>query len=289
MLLFCLIHSFLNSQILDNKNGLAFTDEPFFNQSFIRNNKIKGFKGEVTYKKAGDVMRKTEFKSLYEFNLNGQLVSTFETRNEDGIKDTIQNYYEYSPNNYLTLHRKKDGEGFGSILYERDSLGRIILEESHRDVFDAQGKLEKSLIMNHETMKYDSFPQQLKKTTFNSYNLPYLVEISHFNKEGYLLEREEQLKMTSAKIKYFYEYSDKGYISAIRSNANVDGIFSEEWFFKYDELGNLIEKHIYKNGVFTTDIQIIYNSETKLLSSILTREVSTNFIIITRFTDYAFY
>ena len=78
-------------------------------------------------------------------------------------------------------------------------------------------------------------------------------------------------------------------MSAIRTFLNVDGKFAEEWLYKYDDLGNLIEKHIYRNGKFVTDIQVIYNVDTKLLSSLLTRDVETNFIQILRFMDYEFY
>lgn len=279
----------MNAQMLDNKRGFAFTDEPFFDEVFIRTNKIKKIKGEFTYKKVGDVMRKTEFKSIYEFNSLGQLISTYETRIEGNIKDTIQNFYEYSSNNQLEVHRKKDSEGYGSVHYERDSLNRIISEETRRDLFDSNAQIERSLIINHEKMKYDTFPLQEKKTIYNSYGLPYMEEISHFNEDGYLLDVEENLKMTGNKYKYFYEYNDKGYISAIRSNADANGVFTEEWLFRYDEWGNLTEKHIYKNGVFTTDIQIIYNTDTKLLSSVLTREVSTNFIMILRFMGYEYF
>ncbi len=289
VLLFCFLPSFLNSQILDNKRGLAFTDQPFFNQTFIKNNKIKNIKGEITYKKAGDIMRKTEFTTIYEFNPLGLLTSTFETKEEDGIRDTAQNIYQYSPKNYLILHRKKDASGYGTIVYERDSMNHVVVEESRRDLIDKYGHLERSLLINRETMKYDTFPLQQKKTVYNSYNLPYMEVMNRYNADGYLLETEEHLKMTSGKVKCVYEYNKKGLISAIRTKANVDGKFAEEWLFKYDELGNLTEKHIYKNGVFVTDIQIIYNAETKLLSSVLTREVSTNFIIIVRFQGYEYY
>jgi len=258
----------LNSQIIDNKNGQAFTDHPFFDEKFIKLNKVKKINGYYTFKKAGDIMRKTEFKSTYEFNELGQLIESFETRNDDGIKDTIQNLYQYYPNNLLKIHRKKDSGGFGSIHYERDNQGRII---------------------NKESMKYDTFPLQIKKTVSNSYDLPYMEEFSYYNSDGYLLEKEELLKMTSGKVKQVYEYNSKGYISAIRSKATIDGKFAEEWLFKYDEFGNLSEKHIYKNGIFTTDIQVIYNVDTKLLSSVLTRDVKTNFIMILRFLDYEFY
>jgi hypothetical protein len=285
----CLLPFLLNAQILDNKQGLAFTDQPFFDQNFIHTNKIKRLKGEVTVKKAGDMMRKTELKSIYEFNSLGQVISTFETRNEDGIKDTVQNLYEYSADNQLNIHRKKDANGYGSTYYQRDPLNRIVMEESRRELFDDKGHLERSLVINQETMKYDTFPLHVKKTVYNSYKLPYLEEISRYNADGYLLEKEESLKMTSGKVKYLYSYNEKGLISAIRSNAKVDGLFAEEWLFKYDDLGNLVEKHIFKNGVFTTDIQIIYNTDTKLLSSVLTREVSTNFIVIVRFLGYEYF
>jgi YD repeat-containing protein len=289
LLLLCFLHSFLNSQILDNKHGQAFTDEPFFNEKFIHLNKVKKIKGEYTFKKAGDIMRKTEFKSIYQFNSLGQLISTFETRSENGIKDTIENTYEYSEKNQLILHRKNDSGGYGSVHYERDSLNRIVVEETHRDIVNKKGELERTFIINHETMKYDSYSLQDKKTVYNSYDLPYLEEICYYNEDGYLLEKEDRLKMTSGRVKYVYEYNNKGLISAIRSVANVDGTFAEEWLFKYDEWGNLSEKHVYKNGVYTTDIQIIYNVDTKLLSSVLTRDVNTNFIMILRFLDYEFY
>lgn len=274
---------------MDNKQGLAFTNQPFFNHNFIKKNKVKKIKGEFTFKKAGDIMRKTELKSFYEFNETGLLIQSFETRNDDGTKDTIQHFYDYSEDNQLLIHRKKDAGGYSSIHYFRDTLNRIIAEESHRDILSKEGILEKTFIINKETMRYAAYPLQLKKTVYNIYDLPYLEEFSYYNTDGYLLSKEERLKMTSGIIKHQYEYNKKGFISAIRSNANLDGKFAEEWFFKYDDFGNLQEKHIYKNGVFITDIQIIYNVDTQLLSSVLTRDVKTNFISILRFLEYEFY
>ena len=108
--------SLINSQILDNKRGLAFTDKPFFDENFIKLNKVKKIRGEYTFKKAGDIMRKTQFKSTYEFDPSGHLIESFETRSDDGIIDTIQNMYEYSAANLLTMHRKKDSGGYGFFL-----------------------------------------------------------------------------------------------------------------------------------------------------------------------------
>jgi len=279
----------LNAQILDNQFGNAFTDVPFFNETFISNNKLKALKGEYTFKKAGDIMRKTAYRCEYSFDEIGHLSSTFETRYNNGSKDTVHNIYEYNKENRLVLVRKKDHGGYQTVHYTLDSLGRIITIESRRDILNDNQEVEKSFVINKETMKYNTYPNQQKKTVFNSYNLPYLEEIKYYDSLGYLVNITEKLKMTSSKVTKQFEYNVKGLVSAIRTLSNVDGEFAEEWLYKYDDLGNLIEKHIYRNGKFVTDIQVIYNVDTKLLSSLLTRDVETNFIQILRFMDYEFY
>ena len=63
----------------------------------------------------------------------------------------------------------------------------------------------------------------------------------------------------------------------------------EENIFKYDALGNLIEKHTKHNGIFIKDLQIIYDNKTQLLGSFIQREVASNLMYIVRFKDYKFY
>jgi hypothetical protein len=116
-----------------------------------------------------------------------------------------------------------------------------------------------------------------------------LDEYFNYNDEGYLLERIERVKMTSMVYTYHYEYNEKGKLAAIRKSSNSAEGYIEELKFQYDELGNLLEKHVYKNGIFTTDYQMIYNSKSKLLSTVITRQVSTNFLLILRFQDYEFF
>ncbi|MBI1838250.1 MAG: hypothetical protein HYR91_13395 [Flavobacteriia bacterium] len=277
------------SQILDNKQGSAFTDKPFFNETFIRKNKIKKMTGKYTVKKPGDVMRPTEFKYVFYFDTLGHVTSTFETKNENGFKDTIINIYEYSSENLLAIHWRNDSHGFTSKHYKYDSLKRIVSEETRRDILDVNGKVEQSIILNLETMKYETYPNQIKKTIYNSYNLPYMEVYSTFNADGYLLEIEERLKMTSSSIKFIYEYNSKGLISSIKTTSEIEGKIAEEITFKYDVFGDLSEKEIYKNGQHMTDIQVIYNEDTKLLSSVLTRDVSTNYIYILRFQGIEYY
>lgn len=282
-----------SAQLLDNSKGTAFTDVPFFNESFIRNNHLKSLKGTYTFKKMGDIMRQTNYVYVYEFDSLGRLSQSYETRKSEAGKDTMVLAYGYDRAGRLEFIRRKDGNGFLSTHYAYDSLGRKTREEFRRDI-DSTGSLlhpqfERSTVLNFETMAYQDYPGQQKMIVSNNYGFPYLEETSYFNADQYLLEKEERLKMTSQTIRHTYEYNQRGWISKISSVSLQDAGNNQELRFRYDEQGNLIEKHIYKNGVFTTDIQVIYNLQTGLLTSILTREVSSNFISILRFEGYQYF
>lgn len=280
----------LYGQVLDNREGNAFTDKPFFNTSFIKVNNLKRLEGYYVYKKKNDIMRDTHYKCVYNFDQEGRLKSSFETRPDDGSLDTTWNIYEYDVNDLLITHRKTEQQGFTSVHFTYDEQKRVIEETFTRDYTDSAGKyVARSLLFNSEKFTYEQYDRQLKSTRFNSEGLPYLEEIWNYNELGYLVERTERIKMTNTLYTYIYEYNEHGKLSAIRKKSNLQKDFLEEFTFQYDELGNLIEKHIYRNGVFTTDIQIVYNSKSRLISSVITKQVSTGFLSIVRFNTYEFY
>lgn len=274
--------------MLDNRNGDAFTDKPFFNKEFIRENNVRQLNGVFTYKKPGDIMRTTEYKYVYEFDSLGRLISSFETRKDDGTQDTTWNVYLYNENNNLIEHKKGDGKGFTTTAFEYDQKGRIIRESNVREYMDSLGFLQRT-ILNSETMTYEDYGQQTKKTIYNSYDLPYMHEFTYYNDLGYLVEREQRLTMTSSVTKYKYEYNEKGFIAAIKVYQLGSEIPFEETLFEYDAHGNLLDKHYHRNGVYTTEIEMIYNDKSKLLTYVLTRDVGTNFIMILGFKDYRFF
>ncbi|MEJ6777043.1 MAG: hypothetical protein QNK85_06940 [Crocinitomicaceae bacterium] len=288
LIVFLFICRLSDAQVLDNRSGDAFTDRPFFNEDFIRENKLKSLKGSFVYKKKGEVMQTTKFKYVYQFDKEGHLSSSFETRPNDGTKDTTWNIYRYNDNNELMIHRKTDEDGYNSVHYTYDEEGRVIHENYMREI-DSNYQIIRALSFNKESVKYSDFDLQTKSTRYNNYGLPYLDELLNYNEFGYLIERVEKITMTSTIYSYNYEYNEHGKLSAIRKRSNLQQGFLEELLFRYDELGNLIEKHIYKNGVFITDVQIIYNTKSKLLATVITRQVSTGFMMILRFKDYDFY
>lgn len=288
LILFVSIGFLSFSQVLDNQNGEAFTDKPFFNQKFIFENQIKQLSGYYVYKKKGESMKSTKYKYVYNFNTFGDLTSTFETCPDDGTKDTIWNIYQYDSQKNVTVHKKTDQEGFTSVYYEYDSLNRVVSEEFKREIVSEDTSV-RYLTFNKERLKYADYDGQTKRTRFNNYNLPYLDEFWNYNELGYLVERTERVKMTSDIYTYTYSYNEKGKLASLGKASNGQDKFIEELRFRYDELGNLIEKHVYKNDDFTTDIQIVYNSKSKLVSSIITRQVSTGFLMILRFNEFEFF
>lgn len=284
-----LFAAYAHGQVLDNRNGEAFTDVPFFNKEFIETNRIKRFNAYYVFKKKGDVMRDSEYKNVYEFDEHGHLISSYETRQDDGTKDTIWNLYDYDAVGNLIRHRKTDLDGFTTVEYSYDSLGRVVQERFLREVDSVNHGIVRSLLFNEERIVYAEYDRQLKRTRYNNYNLPYLDEFFNYNELGYMVSREERIKMTSTVYSYAYEYNETGRLAAIRKTSNRSEGVIEEMKFRYDALGNLIEKHIYRDGEFTTDVQIVYNSQTKLLSSVITRQVSTGFLIVLRFQECDFY
>jgi hypothetical protein len=271
--------------MLDNREGNAFTDRPFFNQEFIRDNRIHKLNGVFTYKKPGEVMRQTEYKYVYEFDSVGRLTSSFETRKDDGTQDTTWNKYFYSDKGDMIEHKKGDGNGFTSTTFEFDEEGRIIRKSNVREYLDSLGEMQRT-VLNSESMSYQKYDQQLKRTVYNSYGLPYMEEIYRYNELGYLIEREERLIMTSTVTTYIYEYTNNGYIASIAGYRYGEEIPVEETKFVYDDHGNLLDKHIYRSGQYITEFEMLYNEKSKLLTYVLTRDVATNFIMILGFKDY---
>ena len=274
--------------MLDNRNGSAFTDKPFFNTDFIRSNKVHKLNGKFTYKKPGDMMRETQYKYVYEFDSMGRLSTSFETRKDDGTVDTTWNVYLYNQKNQLIEHKRGDGKGFTSTGYEYDEKGNQTKESYIREYIDSLGNAQRT-VLNSESMKYEYYDLQVKKTVYNNYDLPYKYELIKYNELGYLVEREERLIMTMSVTTIKYTYNDKGYIASISSFDGSNTIPTEENLYIYDDFGNLLEKHLYRNGVFTTEFEMIYNDKSKLLSYVLTRDVATNFIMILGLKDYEFF
>lgn len=270
-------------------DGNAFTDQPFFDTTFIHRNHIQAINGTYSIKKEADMIRQTDDFFRYEFDTLGRLVETFEVRFKNNHKDTIFNHYEYNTQGKITLHRKTESGGITAFHNFYDSLGRVIKTEHRREILDSLGRLSQSLLINSETMKYQTFEYGYKKTVYNNYNLPYLEQTEKRTPEGYLIEQTQRMKMASSEYKKKFVYGEGGLPGSIAFVYNDSEIPYEEWRFRYDKFGNVIEKLVYKNGKEVNNLQIIYDTKTELLSATIQQEANTNYLLILRFQEYCYY
>lgn len=279
--------------MLNNRSGEAFTDRPYFNQNFIKSNKIKSISGTFTLKKMGDIMRNSELQRSYRFNDKGQLYLTYETTQASTGEDTVVTYYEYDAKNRLTTIRRSDRYGFYATHYMFDEKDRIIRTENRRSsnanadplVFE----LGQEFVVNYETASYQQFDNQVKKTVYNSYDIPFKEIIYYYDEDNVLTEELERLKRTSATISKKYYYNDFGYIDSLVISSPKATIKKKKFTYTYDENKNLSSKKYYKDGEYTTEYQVIYDPRTTLLKYILTREVATEYITILDIKEVKYY
>ena len=187
------------------------------------------------------------------------------------------------------MQRKTEFGGVSAYYFDFDYIGRVVKITQKRDVLDKFGNLKQSFLMNQEYKSYEQTSLGSKTIVSNNYNLPYKEEWEIRNADGYLLESIENFKMIELLKSKKYFYNEKGLLSSIAIYENNAPNPIEETIFKYDILGNLIEKHTKRNGIFIKDLQIIYDNKTQLLGSFIQREVASNLMYIVRFKDYKFY
>lgn len=282
-----------SAQLLDNSEGQAFTEYPFFNTKFVRASKIKEIRGQYTFKKQGDIMRETKYVYVFSFDSLGNLKQHYETAKGDIVNDTIVRMYTYDGLNHLLSLRSSEKSGFLTKYFSYNDAGQMIKEETWRDIDTLHSilkpEIERSLLWNTETMTYERTAEREIKRVYNSDGNQYL-EISRYKDSlGYLDRIEDLYTITRDKYVTDFSYGKHGWVENIKVLHNLNTVPVTETHFEYENYGNLTAKKLYRNGVFTTEYQIIYSSKTGLLSSVLIREVSTNFISIIRFSEPTFW
>ena len=289
-----LIYSFVLSltftargQLINNTLGKSFEEQPYFNAKEIKLKKVKEIRTTNFQKKTGDIMRDLEKQSVYYFNEKGYLATVFEIQNSGLGPDTSYFQYIYSPKGMLKTLRKNSYLGFTSTNYSYDSIGQVIKEEYFRDKVvqrDLTDPLFKQdSILDFETVRYKSYPNQKKKIVYNSYGNPYIDYITYTNSKGQIIEIAKKLKMTSEINEVKYYYNPNNLVDSIVKFSSLNPKETESIHFKYDSKNNLMSKKSYVNKKLIAQTEFLYNAQTGVLSSIIKQEVATNLLSITRF------
>jgi YD repeat-containing protein len=288
LIIFVVVFS-VNGQLIDNQNGQAFTNKPFFNAKTVVPLKIKTIEGFYTYKKSGDPFKPSIDWFRYCFNQKGQIIEQLEVIQNGKQKDSTRHQYAYHANGKLSVHRYPAYGGAISEYYSYDSLSRLLSISYYRDQFkDDLVDSSNAALMRKETLVY-SAKNSYDFTQLNQYELPFMDVSFNYNLDGYLLEKEQFFRMSQQSQKEIFNYNEKGLLiekSILFNNLNTP---SQTWNYTYDQWGNLLEILYTKDKQVLSELQIIYDYKTGYLGSIIYKDPKTNSLKILRFTKYTYY
>jgi hypothetical protein len=282
-----------SAQLLDINKPL-FTDDPFFNTQFIKENNIKSITGSRSSKKIQDIIRSKGLDFYYEFNNKGQLIKQIATFLVGGInKDTNIILYEYDSYGSLTLRRKSDNYGFYSHQYQLDSLKRITKQTYNREenTFACKGNFElcQRYKISSDSFSYQRLDElQVKKYFYNNYGKVYKYQFSYFNEFNYLIEEYTKFIIGNNKSKITYEYDEKGRLIKQVNFSNLTGNKNITQIFEYDTIGNVLAIKQFENDKHVTTKQFLYDKKTMLITAQLIQDVQTEFLQIIQY-HYTFF
>jgi hypothetical protein len=279
----------MSAQFILNQEGEAFGLLPFFNDSIIQGQHIKTIEGFYTYKKGSEAFKPSSDIFRYRFNESGQLIASLEVLQKGTTKDSIFHHYAYSPDGKLSLHRFSAYGGALSEHYTYDTLGRLTVVALYRDVYDhRKDSLISSVKMRTETLRYHQDKPQ-DYTRYNNYQRPYIEVTKSFDNEHYLKSIFSYYRISQNSERTDFKYDQNGLLS--NKATFIDSLASpkDEWRYRYDQWGNLIEMHRFENGTFLTDYQIVYDYKTGFLGSVIKKDVRTEQFSILRFTNYTYF
>ena len=150
-------------------------------------------------------------------------------------------------------------------------------------------QLDKSLSVSTEEFTYVKTTNHLKMNYFNSLGKLYKYAFFYTDNNGYLFREESQSINGNSRSETTYNYNENGFLKEKISEKEIGKKITTRIKFEYDHQNNVLAQHYYRNGVYKTEFQIVYNSATMLLNALLARDIETNVITILKFADYTFY
>ena len=288
ILLFLSFISFSSSaQMINNGMANLFTETPFFNEKYIRSVNLKSIIGTISSKKELGAIKKSGKKEAYIFNKKGNLIIHYLSNNTKSKTDTVFTFYEYNKENKNSVMRVSDSYGFYSYTKNYDSTLRLVNQVYSREKNASKSKmnfkLEERYIIFEESYQY-SFKDSVQiVTTLNSNGRPYKIEKKFYDMLGYLTKSTTKL-LISNKTKYeLYHYNDRGFLKSIQYFKEAIKLPIKEIKYDYDEWGNVTFMDEYKNNERIIHKELLYEPSTLILKTILSQDLVSNLITITKF------
>lgn len=278
---------FATAQIIDNRLGKAFSDEMYFNQEFLWQNKVKAITGVVSIKRPNRPIEQRPDISVYRFNDVGLLQQLDKVTSVLHLVDTLKIEYKRNDLGEVELRTEQGNRGFYTKKFFYNKEGKVERLDfgKSENLSTQRGSLEagQSITINSESYTYNQLNDTvLMKSCYNNYGLLYSHITTTVNGLGYLISEREDIVMSNRSTTQFYSYNEKGWLEEVKSeNSNPELSKSVKYF--YDDLGNLLKLERYLGGKMTQEIEVLY-TETMLIEAFLDHDVRSHDIVITKFT-----
>ncbi len=270
--------------MMENEKGTIFSDHPFFNEKFIRSVKLKSLTGTISNKRELGTIKQTGKKQAYFFNENGSLGGSFQV---DPRNDTSFIFYEYDQNKNMIVKRFSDSYGFYSYSYtyneQNEMVKKVYAREKNANNSKINFILGEQYVVFEEGYKVEVADSCITKIILNSNNRPYQRQQYYYNSLGYLIKVEKKLLINNQVSKEIFDYNEKGFLKSIQYYDHKDTIPKKSYLYNYDEWGNVSFIDEYRENVRIKHKEILYDQSTFILKTILSQDLKTNLITITKF------
>ena len=271
-------------QMMENEKGTIFSDHPFFNEKFIRSVKLKSLTGTISTKKELGTIKQTGKKQAYFFNENGSLGGSFQVYPKN---DTSFIFYEYDKNKNMIVKRFSDSYGFYSYTYtyndQNEMVKKVYAREKNANKSKINFKLGEQYVVFEEGYKTEVTDSSQTKVILNSNGRPYQRQQHFYNNLGYLIKVENKLLINNQVSKEVFAYNEKGLLKSIQYYDHKDTIPTKGFLYNYDEWGNVSFIDEYRKNVRIKHKEILYDQSNFILKTVLSQDLKTNLITITKF------
>lgn len=284
-------YSSVQAQLIDNRLGNVFSEEMYFNQEFLWQNKLKTISGQVSIKRKNRAIQQLPDMLVFHFNEVGLLKALDKVNSVLHLVDSLRVEYKRNDLGEVEFRRESSSRGILTQSLNYDEQGRIkrIDFGKAENLSSAPGKMEpgKMIIVNSESYEYfPSGDNALRKRAFNNYGLFYSERTITRDPLGYIIKEVEELVMSGRTVTRNYSYNDKGWIDEIVQTDNLGSPKKSEIFY-YDPFGNLQKVEYYLADELTREVEVLY-LENMLLEALIDHDLQSGDIRITKFS-YDFY
>lgn len=277
----------LFSQVFREEQPL-FDEEPFFNETWVRENKILRIRGEVSFKRDDFPIDQSEQFYDYLFNERGQLVRSMRTYRIRHRLDTVYHHYYYGSEGRLIKMVSSDAYGYYALnyVYKNDHLVRIF-HSRETPVNRAKGTFERDHIVWNDSISWEKIPSGEKGTYYNMAGRPYKTVTRWWNEEGRLSKTQSRSIIGDDVTTVDYSWSESGRLLYREEHTTLSGNHEFTRKFTYDTEDRLDMEIIGKDGSLYTTRKITYTPSGLIELQLLRNDV-TRIMEIVEFT-YEYY